>query len=237
MRLGDVVPEADPKSRLTSRELVARELRAEITHGDLVPGTKLNPAGLAERFGVSQTPAREAIQLLASEGLIRIDPYRGARVSELTLEEYEELFLMRVGIESLAARLGAERIDDEGVAEMQRLFGEMEAAAAADDIDLFYERDRRFHFTHYAATGRESLVRRIMQLRMATERYVRRAYVTPRVSMKDTLETHRALLAAVELRDGQRCEEVLKADLRRTLETFAEHFATTGQSLAAADVG
>jgi DNA-binding GntR family transcriptional regulator len=214
--------------RPTGRDFVADQLRKQIVRGELEPGEKLNPNEIAERLGVSQTPAREAIQLLASEGLVQNNSFRGARVAELTVEEYEELYLMRIGMETLAAKLGAERITDEGIARMGELLDQMESAAADGDIDRFYERDRIFHFTHYGASGRESLVRRIMGLRVASERYARVAYVTPNTSMKDTLGTHRELLAAVRARDGDACAAVLKADLLRTLETFVEQFAEKG---------
>jgi DNA-binding GntR family transcriptional regulator len=240
VKVSDLLEDGTP-TRLTARDVVARELRRQIVHGEIQPGEKLNPADLAERFDVSQTPAREALQLLASEGMVRNDPYRGARVSELTVEEYEELFLMRTGLEGLAARLGAERVSDEDVARMEELLAEMDQAADNGDIDRFWDRDRRFHLTHYAATERESLVRRIMNLRISSERYVRQAYVMPNVSMKDTVETHRALLDAVRARDGERCEQVITADLRRTLETFAEQFGSRSESAehkpVAADAG
>ena len=213
------------RGRPTARDYVAAQLRQEIVRGELAAGERLNPNELAERLGVSQTPAREAIQLLASEGLVRNDSFRGARVSELTVEEYEELYLMRIGLEGLAARLGAENIEDDAIAEMGRLLAEMGAAAEDEDIDRFYQHDRRFHLIHYSASGRESLVRRIMNLRVSSERYARVAYVMPRVSMKDTLATHHQLLEAVSMRDGARCEQVLKEDLLRTLETFKEHFS------------
>lgn len=216
------------RGRPTARDYVADEVRRGIVRGQFKPGEKLNPNELAEHFGVSQTPAREAIQLLATEGLVRHDPFRGARVAELTAEEYEELYLMRVGLEELAARLGAEAISDEGIAEMERLLAEMASAVESGDIDLFYERDREFHQLHYSASGRESLVRLIMGLRVSSERYARAAYTLPNVSMKDTLATHEDLLTAIRDRDGAHCAEVLKQDLRRTLETFVEQFGPDG---------
>ncbi len=218
------------RSRATSREFVADELRREIVRGELAAGERLNPIEIAERLGVSQTPAREAVQLLTSEGLVHSDSYRGARVAPLTAEEYEELYLMRIGLESLAARLGAERITQEGIDEMSGYLEQMARAAKDGDIDLFYEHDRYFHFVHYSASGRESLVRRIMNLRVASERYARVAYVMPKVSMKDTLSTHRELLKAVRKRDGKKCEAVLKEDLLRTLETFVEQFGASAEA-------
>jgi GntR family transcriptional regulator, rspAB operon transcriptional repressor len=212
------------RGRPTSRDFVAGELRRVIVRGELAAGEKLNPIEIADQYGVSQTPAREAIQLLASEGLVHSDAFRGARVAPLTAEEYEELYLMRIGLERLAARLGAERITDEGVKQMAHHLNGMAAAVKAADIDLFQEHDRAFHFVHYSASGRESLVRRIMNLRVSSERYARVAYVLPKVSMKDTLATHRELLRAVRRRDGKRCEEILRDDLLRTLQTFCEQF-------------
>lgn len=217
----------EQRGRPTNRDFVAGELRRQIIRGEIEAGRKLSPVELAEQFGVSQTPAREALQLLAAEGLLRNDAFRGARVSELTVEEYEELYLMRIGLERLAARLGAEHITDEGIAEMSSLLDQMTAAAKKGDIDSFYDHDRRFHLVHYSASGRESLVRRIMQLRISSERYARAAYVLPKVSMKDTLATHRELLTAVSKRDGEACAAVLEEDLKRTLDTFAEQFGST----------
>jgi DNA-binding GntR family transcriptional regulator len=211
--------------RPTSRDYVAAELRQAIVRGELGGGEKLNPGDIAERYGVSQTPAREALQLLASEGLVRNDAFRGARVAELSAEEYEELYLMRIGLEDLAARLGAERIADEAVDEMAELLEQMASAVQEADIDRFYTLDRRFHLAHYSASGRQSLVDRIMNLRLSSERYARAAYALPRVSMKETLDTHRELLAAVRARDGDRCAAVLNDDLTRTLETFREQFS------------
>ena len=211
--------------RPTSRDYVAGELRQSIVRGELGSGEKLNPSDIAERYGVSQTPAREALQLLASEGLVRNDAFRGARVAELSADEYEELYLMRIGLEDLAARLGAERISEPAIDEMAELLDKMASATGEEDIDGFYTLDRRFHLIHYSASGRQSLVDRIMHLRLSSERYARVAYALPRVSMRETLETHRELLAAVSSRDGDRCAAVLHDDLTRTLETFREQFS------------
>ena len=209
--------------RPTARDLVADELRRAIVRGELQAGDKLSPGELAERFAVSQTPAREALQLLASEGLLSNDPFRGVRVAPLSAEEYEELYLMRVGLEGLAARLGSERIGDEDVAELERELDAMGAAAEDDDLDRFYEHDRRFHLIHYGASGRTGLVSRIMSLRTASERYARHAYAgLEHVSMVDTVVSHRAILDAVRARDGDAAERAIRADLDRTLETFSE---------------
>jgi DNA-binding GntR family transcriptional regulator len=221
--------------RPTARDIVADGLRREIVRGELPVGEKLSPGELAERFAVSQTPAREALQLLASEGLVRIDPFRGARVAPLSAEEYEELYLMRIGLEALAARLGAERISDAELAEVERELDELEQAAAAGDLDRFYEHDRRFHLIHYGAAGRPSLVERIMSLRTASERYARQAYAGMRnVGMEDTVASHRRIVEGIRAHDGKAAERAIRDDLERTLATFSEWLAEEPQPLEAA---
>jgi GntR family transcriptional regulator, rspAB operon transcriptional repressor len=204
--------------------MVADELRRAIVTGEFPSGYQVNPSEIAERYGTSPTPAREAIQLLATEGLLKSDAYRVARVSEMTAEEYEELYLMRRGLETLAARLGTERITEEGIAEMAVRLEAMSEAAREDDIDTFYVHDIEFHRTHYGAAGRPSLLRRIMTLRATSERYSRMAYSMPHVSMDATVETHRAMLDAVRAGDGEAAAADLDEDLNATLEAFAERF-------------
>jgi DNA-binding GntR family transcriptional regulator len=204
--------------RKTARDLVADHLRVRILNGSFPPGRKLNVAEFSEEFGVSHTPTREALQLLASEGLVQLTAFRGASVAELSADEYEEIFLMRVNLEGLAARLGAERIDDDGIAAVRERFDALSAAAEADELDTFIEADRHFHRIHYLASGRQGLWNRIITLRTGAERYTRLGYSLPTVGMADTVKSHRRLLRAIEEHDGERAEDEMVTDLRRTFE-------------------
>jgi DNA-binding GntR family transcriptional regulator len=204
--------------------MVADELRRAIVTGELPSGYQVNPSEIAARYGTSPTPAREAIQLLASEGLVTSDAYRVARVSDMTAEEYEELYLMRRGLETLAARLGTEGITEEGIDEMASRLEAMSEASDDGDIDTFYVHDSHFHRAHYGAAGRPSLLQRIMNLRGASERYTRMAYSMPHVSMNATLRTHRAILEAVRAGDGKAAAARIDEDLKATLDAFAERF-------------
>jgi DNA-binding GntR family transcriptional regulator len=204
--------------------MVADELRRAIVTGELPSGYQVNPSEIATRYGTSPTPAREAIQLLASEGLVTSDAYRVARVSDMSAEEYEELYLMRRGLENLAARLGTEGITKEGIAEMASRLKGMSEAARGGDIDTFYLHDSHFHRAHYGAAGRPSLLRRIMNLRGASERYTRMAYSMPHVSMNATVKTHRAILEAVRAGDRKAAAAHIDEDLKATLDAFVERF-------------
>lgn len=204
------------KSRQTARDLVADHIRVLVLAGDLPPGRKLNVAEFADELGVSHTPTREALQLLASEGLVRLNAYRGAYVAELSADEYEEIFLMRLGLEELAAKLGAERIDDEGIAQARAENERMRAAADADDIDGFIQADRSFHRIHYLASGRATLWERIISLRSAAERYTRLGYKLPNVDMQDAARSHLGLMQAIESRNGDLAKALIATDLSRT---------------------
>jgi DNA-binding GntR family transcriptional regulator len=215
-----MTPASRLQARPTSRDLVAQQLREAILKEELAEGQKLSVPEIAEFHGVSHTPAREALQLLAGEDFVRINAYRGAYVAELSADDYQEIMLMRIPLEGLAAELGADRITDDGIRTMKHRLEELTAAAESSDLEQFIEVDREFHAAHYLASGRESLWERIIGLRFTAERYTRRGYQLQGIMMGDTAERHANLFAAVEAHDSSRAKEVLTNDLRRTFETL-----------------
>lgn len=192
--------------RPTGREVVASYLRPLILRGDLEPGARLSVPELSERLGVSQTPVREALQLLEGEGLVRIDPYKGGRVADLDAGECEEIYLMRAALERLASRLGTEKIDAAGIKGMRIRLDQMERAAKKGDIDAFIEADWEFHRVHFGATGRQSLLDRIMGLRRESERYTRATYTHSPGRLMENVEIHRELVRLIEARDIEGAE-------------------------------
>ena len=209
--------------RKTARHHVADYLRQAILTGELQPGDKLAVGEVAARLGVSQTPAREALQLLAGEGLVRINEYRGADVAELSADEYEEIMLMRLPLEGLAACEGVAGITEDGIKQMRAKLKALADAAERGDLGEFVRIDRQFHQIHYLASGRRSLWERIINLRYAAERYTRLGYRFPGIGMKETVRSHRALLKAVEAGDGERAAAVMVADLNQTFESILAH--------------
>jgi DNA-binding GntR family transcriptional regulator len=202
-----------PPSRQTARDVVADYLRKEILKGHLAPGERLAVAELAEVLGVSQTPVREALQQLTGDALVEMSAFRGAHVARLSPDEFEETFLMRVPLEALAAELGAERIDEAGIAEMERALAAMAAASERPDIEDFLRNDREFHRAHFLASGRESLWNRIINMRYSAERYSRLGFQLPGIGMAETVRTHGRVLDAVRDHDGARARRELLADL------------------------
>jgi DNA-binding GntR family transcriptional regulator len=155
--------EAAPKLRLAgesepgvdqgSTEHAYAELRNKILVGDLAPGATLSQVQLSEQLGVSRTPLREAIRLLQTEGLLRSERGRRVRVAPLTTEDFEDLYAMRIVLDSLAVRLTIPHLTDDEVADLRIAYLEATAAASQGDVAAYREPHRRFHFGLFAHAG------------------------------------------------------------------------------------
>jgi len=193
--------------------MVIAELREMIVRGTLAPGERISASDIGRRLGVSYTPAREALQLLEGEGLVRSDPFRGARVAELDADESEEAYLLREALERLASRLGTAAISNAGLAMMEKHLAAMEAAAGAALVDAYIEADWAFHAAHFRASGRERLWLRILALRRESERYTRLSFERDPGRMIRNARLHRELLEHVKARDVVAAEAWVSAVL------------------------
>jgi DNA-binding GntR family transcriptional regulator len=131
--------------RLTLPAAVANRLRELIIEGELAAGTRLNERTLCDRLGVSRTPLREAFRLLASEGLVQIQPNRGAQVVALSDDDIRESFEVMSGLEALSGELACRNITDAEVAEIRALTFEMLACHARRDLPAYYRLNRLIH--------------------------------------------------------------------------------------------
>jgi DNA-binding GntR family transcriptional regulator len=132
---------------VSKTDLVAALIRELVITGELAAGEQLRQRDLAQRFHVSQTPVREAMRRLESEGLLVCDTHRGFTVVAPDHGPVEENFQIRAALESLGASLAARRIDAEGLARLRGLNDQMRALA--DDDPAYAELNREFHFTVY----------------------------------------------------------------------------------------
>jgi DNA-binding GntR family transcriptional regulator len=124
---------------------VALRLRQRIVEGHLAPGAKLNERELAEALKVSRTPLREAIKMLAAEGLVELLPNRGAAVAALSEQDVADTFEVIAGLEGQAGELAAERITESELAEIRALHYEMLAAHTRRDLPTYYRLNARIH--------------------------------------------------------------------------------------------
>jgi DNA-binding GntR family transcriptional regulator len=139
------------------RLLVCDELRRLVVTGELPPGTRLVEDRLAARLSVSRNPVREALQTLAAEGFVEILPRRGAVVAQVTAEQAEELFDVRLALESLAARLAARNATPEAVARLQAVLDHARVATDAGELDVLAASNSEFHQLVGAAGGNDYL--------------------------------------------------------------------------------
>jgi DNA-binding GntR family transcriptional regulator len=130
---------------LSKTAYVLARLRQELANGDIHPGQQLRQVEIAERYGVSPTPVREALRLLEADGAIRYSPHRGATVTELAPQELSDLYLTRSAVEALLARLAAERATPEDMASIRRLHEDLVSRVDETPADELSRLNREFH--------------------------------------------------------------------------------------------
>ncbi|MGH8867471.1 MAG: GntR family transcriptional regulator [Actinomycetes bacterium] len=193
-----------PRTR-TAHQFVHDTLRRLILSGDLAGGARLVQADVAKQLGVSTTPLREALRDLATEGLIRLDPHRGAIVRELKEDEVREIYQLRRVLEPLSIRHAVERMSDEALDEAEDLARRMESQ---DDPGQWVDLNRRFHALFADASGLPRLQAILESLRDSAAIYVGFSIKLRPERMSDGNEDHRQLLAAFRRRDGDAAAEV-----------------------------
>jgi DNA-binding GntR family transcriptional regulator len=194
------------------------QLRRKILFGELAPGASLSQVQLSAELGVSRTPLREAVRLLQTEGLLHSEPKRRVRVSPLTTDDFEDLYAIRITLDSLAVRITVPQLSDAELAEIRLAYREATAAAIEGNIPSYREWHSRFHFGLYAHAGAR-LVERVQDLWAHAERYrilhmEHGGELTHHVRLGE--RDHAAVLEAAERRDAA-------AAAKRT----AEHLART----------
>jgi DNA-binding GntR family transcriptional regulator len=202
-----------PPSR-TTPDLVADAIRAEIARGEPPPGGALRQEVLAERFGVSRIPVREALRRLEAEGLVVVYPNRGAYVSRLDAAELAEIYDLRVMLEcDLLARAIAAFSEDE----LDMLQRTMKIAEEGADGPQWSELDDAFHLGLYAPARRPRQAAMVATLRGAVKHYRRAHRALPSHTL-EWLRDHRHILAACRRRDVAAARDRLARHLTRAAE-------------------
>jgi DNA-binding GntR family transcriptional regulator len=203
----------------TLRELVQRQIRDEIVYGKFPPGTKLVETELAQLYGVSRGPIREAIRALEGQGLVRSVANKGVVVSTLSPSEIREIYDIRIELEGLAARLGASNISATRLKQMQGSLERMSEVVQNEEQWLSY--NNRFHFILYEASGRKRLCVLINDLIHAVDPYIRLFLRLPG-KLANTHSDHFALLDAAQRHDSIGCETITREHLRRSADIIVE---------------
>jgi DNA-binding GntR family transcriptional regulator len=187
---------------------VAERLRILIDSGELAPGTRLNEIELCNTMGVSRTPLREAIRSLATEGLIELQPNRGAIVSIVSQEDVTEILPIMASLEGLGGRLAAVHMDQSKIAQVRKIHNQMISHYKNNEVAEYFETNRLIHELITEGSGNQTLVDTINSLSAK----VRRARFTAQMTKESwakAVSEHEEMIAALEAQDPDRLEAIL----------------------------
>lgn len=208
----------------TATEFVEAVLKAAILEGRLPGGTALRQEELAERFGVSRMPVREALRQLEAQALVDMVPHRGAVVTEISAADAADTYAIRRALEPAALRLSIPRLAPAQLDTAAEIILAMDAEPEPGRMGLL---NRRFHMALYAAAGHRRLLALTAAQLAACDRYLRfhlAAHGREHLSQQD----HRAMLEAARAGDAPRAVAVLEAHLDRAAGAIARFFAARG---------
>lgn len=191
---------------VTAQELVLASVRDAILSGVLDPGARLRQEELAELFGTSRIPVREALRALEYEGLVRSEPHRGFTVTSLDADDVEEVYDLRIVLESHAIRLAIPLLTDEDLVELEAIYREMVEASSPDAQLAARE---RFYLRLYSVSGRPRLVGLIARLRQEVARALRMP------TLQHAPSIHEAFFEAIRTADADRAVATLAGHYRR----------------------
>jgi DNA-binding GntR family transcriptional regulator len=196
------------------------ELRAAILRGDYAPRQRLIETELVEQYSTSRFVLRNALTRLVNEGLVELQPNRGARVREISVEEAIEITEIRRAVEGLVAARAAERITDDEIAEIRALGAEMTTAVEGADMMRYSELNAQLHGKVRSIAQHTSATRIIEQLNGQMVRHQFRLSLVPgRPSV--SLPEHLAIVEALCARDPEKAERAMRAHLTSVLEALA----------------
>lgn len=207
---------SDPQA--LSQEPVYRALREAIMRGDIRPGDRMVVKPLAERFGTSSLPVRQALQRLVAEGALTDEPYRGARLPLRGVDELIDLRRVRCAIEGQAADWAASRITG---AELRRLHALQAKMTAVHDIataEHYLVWNYEFHFTLYRAAGSPLLIPLIERLWLRAGPYLNT--MRTEFTLGQGLDHHDIVLAALARGDGAAARAAVEAELSQAAEVM-----------------
>jgi DNA-binding GntR family transcriptional regulator len=217
--LGAVSSDPPVRRYATAGEFIVESLRTAILTGQLEAGAPLPLDRLAEQFGTSVIPIREALRRLEAERLVLLRPHRTAQVAALSLEELNDLYRVRLLLDVEATKMAHGRLSPEELDHMRALVDDMETHALAGDDLRAFAAHTEFHHTLYAAAGSPTLLGILEQLWDETERY-RHAVKHYRSDPASWAGEHRVLIELLETGTPAQAAKEMRAHLTRTLDAL-----------------
>jgi len=181
---------------------VYRILKSRIIKGNLKPGERLLESKIAEQLGVSRTPVREALQKIAAEGFVKMEPNLGIVVHEFSLKDLKEVLQIRRVLERLAASAAAEKINQEEINQLEKNIEETNICVIKNDVVTYIEFNAKFHNLICQFSRNERLIKICSQLVGPEHRFQIKALTIPG-RLKYSLEEHQKIVEALKRRDAE----------------------------------
>jgi DNA-binding GntR family transcriptional regulator len=221
-------PKPRPLERRVFREEIREQLIEDILNGRLPPGARIVETRIAQQFGVSQGPVREALRDLELFGFVVSSPFRGTQVRQISTDDLLEIYPIRAALEAVAAREAATRIDEATLRHLEDLIGVMREAAARNDHRAEADADHAFHHAIVKASGNHMLEHVWQTMRLSITTCVT-VSVTHR-PLQEIAERHTLVLDALRARDPVRAEAII----RRHIEEPGEWIRAAAEAADAA---
>lgn len=208
---------------------VAERLRAMIVNGEMEVGKKIPFTEIAEKLGVSLTPLREAIKVLAEEQLVELTPNRGARVLPVSVEETVALFEVIAELESLGAKLAAERMTADEMADMESMHAEMREYYETGNLEAYFDVNSRIHEAIVANSHNPVLLHthQKMNVRVARVRFIA---VRQNQRWSQAMQEHEQVMQAFRDKDGAKAAAIWRKHLQESGRVTIEILQTKEQS-------
>ena len=214
-----------PIPRRTLHDELVERLTEMIDAGDLAAGSKIPEKELCERFVVSRTPLREALKVLAVNGLVKLTPNRGASVAQLTLKDIEEVFPVMASLEALSGELACQRIDDQALMDIQQMHEEMVGHYRDRNLPEYFRVNQAIHNYILETAGNKTLSATYESL---SGRIVRARYMANMSADRwaHAVEEHEQMIAALRRRDGKGLARILRNHLMTKLDAVKANLAS-----------
>jgi DNA-binding GntR family transcriptional regulator len=209
----------DPIGRTALAVEITNRLRQMILEGVMQPGEKINEKALTAQFGVSRTPLREALKVLAAEGLLELIPHRGAVITRQSEAEIAEVFQVLAALEGLAGELAAQVASDADLAQITKMTEQLRQSYAQTDRPTYFRINQAIHQEILAASGNDTLIKSHELLAHRVQRARYQANLTPQ-RWRAAVEEHEAIAKALAARDAETTSRLMRDHLLQKLTSI-----------------
>jgi len=189
--------------------VVQQEIERLILAGEFAPNEKLGEEEMAERLNVSRGPVREAFRALSQAGLVRIEKNRGVSVRQISVQEADEIYELRAGLDEMIGRLAAKRITEEQLEQLRGLIVSMEESARARNVDAYYPLNFEFHDLLASFTNNRTLLSTYRRIVKELHLFRRETLALAEDSFPISVREHTEIVDALSQRDGRTAGRLL----------------------------